>query len=131
MSIIKEAIDKGFYDYFLSNLKYRLENVDGKWCQKISDTSGRDFYETRPIEHMSFQEIEDLKFEVIEDVGTDVNDDDFYNMFYDMYGNETSIEDELYKAGYAWSDEADFYEALRQYMEEKLFQKAFDSLLNN
>ena len=131
MSIIKEAIDKGFYDYFLNNLKYRLENVDGKWCQKISDTSGRDFYETRPIEHMSFQEIEDLKFEVIEDVGTDVNDDDFYNMFYDMYGNETSIEDELYKAGYAWSDESDFYEALRQYMEEKLFQKAFDSLSNN
>ena len=62
MSIIKEAIDKGFYDYFLSNLKYRLENVDGKWCQKISDTSGRDFYETRPIEHMFFQEIEDMLY---------------------------------------------------------------------
>jgi hypothetical protein len=131
MSIIKEATDKGFYDYFLNNLKYRLENVDGKWCQKINDISGRDFYETRPIEYMSFQEIEDLKFEVIEDVGNEVDDNDFYDMFYDMYGNETSIEDELYKAGYAWSDEADFYEALRQYMEEKLFQKAFDSLLNN
>lgn len=78
------------YDWILDNLQSKLEleevgrrNPVEKWCYRLGDYSGRDFYRYIPIENLEDDRIEELSDSVWDDLVYEGNltDDELADIF--------------------------------------------------